>query len=196
MRDREQQRDGYIMERVINCAKNCNAMDDEDYDVGPKLDNDDDEEEDWPGITLADDPKPNSMEKVTFADDVENKKCETSSTGILKEAHPLINKRKQERTTNSNKPTRTDIIFTLPDGHGNDIPYLGLVDTGSTHSLLGKELVTKHGLPTEEDNGTWSTNNGVFKTSVLATAADITLPQFSNKRRIGKTKLSVNPNGS
>ena len=89
---------------------------------------------------------------------------------------------------------KTTIKYTLPDKDGRDIEYLGLLDTGSTHSLIGKDLVTRYTLVTKKDNGIWSTNNGNFTTNKLAVVQDITLPQFTTKRRIISAELSINPN--
>ena len=63
------------------------------------------------------------------------------------EAHPLIT-RHTERNQAKNKPkvVRASIKFTLPDENGNDVEYLGLFDTGSTHGLISEELVKKHNL--------------------------------------------------
>ena len=57
---------------------------------------------------------------------------------------------------------RVSIEFTLPNIEGKDIAYLGLLDTGSTHNLISKELVTARNLITEWDDGICNTNNGNF----------------------------------
>ena len=49
-------------------------------------------------------------------------------------------------------------------------------------------------LETKQDHGVWNTSNGKFNTNKMAIAKDITLPQFSSKRRINNTTLSINPN--
>ena len=82
----------------------------------------------------------------------------------------------------------------MPDKDGTRHKYLGLLDTGSTHSLLLEDIVSKHGLEIKRDNGKWTTNTGDFQTRKLAIATKIGLPQFSRKRTIASADLSLNLN--
>ena len=43
------------------------------------------------------------------------------------------------------------------------------------------------------DDGVCSTNGGKFTINIKAKAKDITLPQFTSKRKSNATKLSINP---
>ena len=60
---------------------------------------------------------------------------------------------------------------------GKKTEYLGLLDTGSTKSLISAELVKKYEMKTKKDEGKWKTNTGQFKTTQIAPAENITLPQ-------------------
>ena len=61
------------------------------------------------------------------------------------EAHPLISRHtKLDRTKETPKIVRASVKFTLPDKNGNNIEYLGLLDTGSTHGLISQELAKKN----------------------------------------------------
>ena len=91
----------------------------------------------------------------------------------------------------SEKVARAACIFVLPDKNGTYHEYLGLLDTGSTHSLISKSVADRHGLKLEKDEGIWSTNTGNFSTVKLAIARDIKLPQFSRKR-IGINIVGIN----
>ena len=47
----------------------------------------------------------------------------------------------------------------------------------------------------EEDNSRWTTNNRQFDTNKKVKVKNIKLSQFSNKRVINSTTMSINPNG-
>ena len=94
----------------------------------------------------------------------------------------------------NNQKIKVCCVFTLTGKEGKKTEYLGLFDTGSRKSLISAELVKRYAVKTKKDKGKWNTNTGQFKTTQIATAKNITLPQWSNKRTILQTELAVNPN--
>ena len=100
-------------------------------------------------------------------------------------------KRYMENANNSTK-VKVSCIFTLTNEKGWRNKYLGLLDTGSTKSLINKELVKKYKMKTEKDNGNWNTNTGQFRNNKVATTNNMTFPQWSSKRTIEAIKLAVN----
>jgi len=117
---------------------------------------------------------------------------------VKKEENNIVNnirsiKKYPENVNNSTK-VKVSCIFTLVNEKGQRNEYLGLLDTGSTKSLISEELVKKYRMKTVTDNGNWNTNTGQFRTNKLAFANNMTLPQWSSKRVIESTELAVNPN--
>ena len=90
--------------------------------------------------------------------------------------------------------TKATVQFSLEDSKGNKSTYLGLLDTGSTASLISEELVRKHKLVTKNSKNTWDTNNGEFKTGKTTVADNLRFPQFNNKRKVNGSKSYVNKN--
>ena len=89
---------------------------------------------------------------------------------------------------------RATVQFSLEDSNGNRNTYLGLLDTGSTASLISEELVKKYKLTTINNKSTWDTNNGAFKTGKTTVANNLRFPQFTNKRKVNGSKFYVNKN--
>ena len=56
------------------------------------------------------------------------------------------------------------IFYSLEDKNRKKEEYLGLLDTGSTGGLISKELVDKYNFEYKNNNSTWDTNTGNFKT--------------------------------
>ena len=112
----------------------------------------------------------------------------------IKEMNIVNLQRKEKGTKEITGTLRASCSFTLMDEKGKRIKYLGLLDTGSTGSLMSKELVEKHNMKLSRDDGRWTTNTGHFKTTQRATAENIGLPEFSNKRVIPEGIFSINPN--
>ena len=105
---------------------------------------------------------------------------------------------RNERTTRKEKParkTRASVIFSLEDKNGNTKEYLRLLDTGSTGGLISKDLVDEYGFQCEKGSSIWDTNAGNFKTGETTNIKGLRFQQFTNKRRIDKIPLYVNPNG-
>ena len=104
------------------------------------------------------------------------------------------NARVIKRVTKKNAVIRSTCKFTLPGKDETRHEYLGLLDTGSMHSLLVKSIA--YGLEKElkKNNGAWTTNTGDFVTRKLAIAKEIGLPEFSRKRTIAAAELLLNPN--
>ena len=65
------------------------------------------------------------------------------------------------------------------------------MDTGSNGSLIAEDLAEKYEMKWVSNRGTWTTNNGNFKTTSKAVAHSLTLPQFSCKRTIRSVELSA-----
>ena len=112
----------------------------------------------------------------------------------IKEMNIVNLQRKEKGTKEITGTLRASCSFTLMDEKGKRIKYLGLLDTGSTGSLMSKELVEKHNMKLSRDDGRWTTNTGHFKTTQRATAENIGLPEFLNKRVIPEGIFSINPN--
>ena len=72
--------------------------------------------------------------------------------------------------------------------------YQGLLDTGSTWSLLGKDVVEKHYMNLQDTYETWNKNYGEYKTNKKTVVKTIILPKFSSKREIKNTTVFINPN--
>ena len=96
------------------------------------------------------------------------------------------------------KPTQGKIRaickFALIDKNGQRTEYQGLLDTGSTGSLLSKDVAEKHEMTLQNTYETWNTNNGEFETNKKAVIDTIILPEFSTKREIKNTTVFINPN--
>ena len=60
------------------------------------------------------------------------------------------------------KMARASVVFSIEDGKGNIEEYLGLLDTGSTGSLINSELVEKYSFECKNNSSTWDTNAGNF----------------------------------
>ena len=86
---------------------------------------------------------------------------------------------------------KATVQLSLEDSKGNKSTYLGLLDTGSTASLMSEELVTNFKLVTKNSKHTWDTNNGEFKTGKTAVTSNLRFPQFTNKRKIDGSKFYV-----
>ena len=97
--------------------------------------------------------------------------------------------RKYSEQKNNDLKVKVCCIFTLTK-QGKEREYLGLLDTGSTKSLISSELVEEYEMETEKENGNWNTNTSQFKTTKIATVTNNTLPQWYNKQIIEQTKLA------
>ena len=89
---------------------------------------------------------------------------------------------------------RTSVKFSFEDKDGNKETYHGLLDTGSIGSLMSEELVEKFRLETKKSNSTWDTNNGEFKIRRTAITNNLRFPEFTNKRKVDRSKFYVNKN--
>ena len=89
---------------------------------------------------------------------------------------------------------RASCRFSLKDKNRVWREFLGLFNTGSTNSLLAKEIIDKYEMKLVEDNGVWQTNTGSFKTKYKAVARNMKLPDFSTKQEIPTSELIINPN--
>ena len=80
-----------------------------------------------------------------------------------KEENNIVNNVKQLRKYSEQKDNDFKVkvccIFTLTK-QGKKREYLGLLDTGSTKSLISAELVEEYEMETEKDDGNWDTNTG------------------------------------
>ena len=93
-----------------------------------------------------------------------------------------------------NKRAIESVVFFIQDKEGNIEKYIGLLDTGSTGSLISSKLVEKYVFKCKKINTTWNTNAGNFHTGKTTIITNLRFPQFTNKRVIEKTSLYVNPN--
>ena len=108
-----------------------------------------------------------------------------------------ISKTKMNSKINTTKkalPKRIYSRFSLEDDKGNKSIYLGLLDTGSTASLMSEELVGKFELATKNGKNTWDTNNGEFKTGKTTVTNNLRFPQFTKKRKVTGAKFYMNKN--
>ena len=101
---------------------------------------------------------------------------------------------RETRTEVRRKTARASEIFTLENKNGEKTEYLGLLDTGSTGGLITKDLVEIYGFETQDNDSTWDTNAGFFKTGNTTFAKKLRFPQFTNKRVINNAKMYINPN--
>ena len=93
-----------------------------------------------------------------------------------------------------NKRAIESVVFFIQDKEGNIEKYIGLLDTGSTGSLISSKLVEKYVFKCKKINTTWNTNAGNFHTGKTTNITNLRFPQFTNKRVIEETSLYVNPN--
>ena len=111
------------------------------------------------------------------------------------EMHLFQNKtQKKENKFKKITVAKATVQFSLEDYKGNKNTYLGLLDTGSTASLMSEELVKRYKLETKNSKSTWETNNGEFKTGKTTVANNLRFPQFTNKRKVNGSKFYVNKN--
>ena len=89
---------------------------------------------------------------------------------------------------------KVTVQFSLEDEKGNKETYLGLLDAGSTGSLISEELVKLFKLETKNSKSTWNTNTGEFKTRKTAVTKNLRISQFTNKRTVNGSKFYVNKN--
>ena len=130
------------------------------------------------------------MEPTLFGEDVFKKPTKNEEVYIVNNVRSI---RKQEigQSEKKDKP-RVSFIFTLENKDRVKTEYLGLIDPSSSKSLISEELVRQHEMPTKTNNGVLTTNTGNFKTSEIAIASKITFPQWSEKRVVINTELSLN----
>ena len=69
-----------------------------------------------------------------------------------------------------------------------------MLDTGSTGGLISQDLVEIYGFETQNNDSTWDTNAGLFKTGKTTFAKKLRFPQFTDKRVINIAKMYINPN--
>jgi len=110
----------------------------------------------------------------------------------INEERPNVFNRGRKATKPSK--ARATCTFSLPDKNGKYIEYQGLLDTGSTRGLISADIVEIHGLKVKADNGCWTTNTGRFETNQKAVIKNLKLPNFTRKRTIKLSTLSINPN--
>ena len=111
------------------------------------------------------------------------------------ETHLLQNKTQNKENKIKNKTVaKVTVQFSLEDDKGNKSTYLGLLDTGSTSSLISEELVEKFELETKSNKITWDTNNGEFKTVKTTVKNNLRFPQFTNKIKVTGAKFYMNKN--
>jgi hypothetical protein len=81
-----------------------------------------------------------------------------------------------------------EIIITVPKdkGHKQYKTYLGLINTGTSSSLINKEIVKLSSFETtiSPKETKWVTQAGTFTTSGKVKLENYFLPQFTNKRKI------------
>ncbi len=89
---------------------------------------------------------------------------------------------------NHEKIPSAEIIITVPKdkGHKQYKTYLGLVDTGTSSSLINKEIVelSSFDMTISQQETKWITQAGTFKTDGKVKLENYFLPQFTNKRKI------------
>ena len=111
------------------------------------------------------------------------------------ETHLFQNKiQKKENQIKNKTVLKATVQFSLEDDKGNKSIYLGLLDTGSTASLMSEELVGKFELATKNGKNTWDTNNGEFKTGKTTVTNNLRFPQFTKKRKVTGAKFYMNKN--
>ena len=88
---------------------------------------------------------------------LENHNFSSNKESIKQEVSVILFKKDKDMTL------RASCIFFLKDKTNRKrVNYLGLLDTGSTGSLLSKEVVDCHCLRVVGNNGIWGTNTGHF----------------------------------
>ena len=137
---------------------------------------------------ISDDDK--SLPNLTELYDSDSEdESDVYDTYLLRNRRPVIKKEKLTETI------RSSVIISLEDKNGNTTEYLGLLDTGSTGGLINEELVETYIFQYKESTSIWDTNEGTFKIGETTHIIGLRFPQFTNKRKIDKTSLYVNPNG-
>ncbi len=81
-----------------------------------------------------------------------------------------------------------EILITIPRSKGAKQyrTYLGLIDTGTSSSLINKDIINSSNFTMKitGDNVKWVTQAGTFETDSVVEVENYVLPQFTNKRKI------------
>jgi hypothetical protein len=92
-----------------------------------------------------------------------------------------------DNNENSIDPS-SEILIAIPESKGSKKykTYLGLIDSGSSGSLVNKEIVefTNFSMQLQKKPIKWDTATGTFQTDGTVTIEKYHLPQFTRKRHI------------
>ena len=82
-----------------------------------------------------------------------------------------------------------EVLFSVPEEFGKGM-FTALIDTGCSKSLVSKKLVNQTDAQTSNRKQRWVTKAGEFVTHGKAELKGLTLPQFTNNRKVlfSKTK--------
>lgn len=101
----------------------------------------------------------NKVELAPYTEYEEKDVSKSEETNIV---NLLKREVKSKRTTGT---LRASCYFSLSDKNNKREKYLGLLDTGSTRSLMDKGLVEKYKMKLLKDVGVLTTNTGTFRTT-------------------------------
>jgi len=120
------------------------------------------------------------------------------ATAVAKqEAHPIvksykyncINEKKSERENTEQTPS-SEILVNLPNTKNSKkyTTYIGLVDSGSSGSLLNSSIIENDFSVEKQKNPTkWDTATGVLLTKGKVFIEALSLPQFTRQRKVSTT---------
>jgi hypothetical protein len=87
----------------------------------------------------------------------------------------------------SEKTPSSEILIAIPDKKGSKkfTTYLGLVDSGSSGSLVNKEVIEHANLEIKlrKKPVKWDTATGIYQTTGTMQIENYCLPQFTRKRQ-------------
>jgi hypothetical protein len=101
-----------------------------------------------------------------------------------------IVEKKSEQEKKEETPS-SEVLIALPNDKGSKkyITYLGLIDSGSSGSLLSNSIIkdTKFNVERQKKPTKWDTATGVLLTKGKAVIEALSLPQFTKKRQVTST---------
>jgi hypothetical protein len=99
-----------------------------------------------------------------------------------------VNLRSNNNKNDKKKVPSSEILVAIPDNKGSKkyTTYLGLIDSGSSGSLVNKDLVefADFNVKMQRKPVEWDTANGMLKTEGTVLIENYCLPQFSRKHHI------------
>jgi hypothetical protein len=103
----------------------------------------------------------------------------------------VLPKRRVHTKENEEHTQSSEILIALPNAKNSKkyTTYLGLIDSGSSGSLLSSSLIenTNFNVEKQKKPTKWDTATGVLLTKGRATIEALSLPQFTRKRQVSST---------